>query len=91
MRVAASTAPSTLVAVPLGGCATPRSRVIFSKRLRSSATSIESGEVPRIRTPAASSGRVSFSGVWPPSWTMTPTGCSRWTISSTCSSVSGSK
>ena len=53
--------------------------------------SIESGDVPRIVTPAASSPRVSLSGVWPPSCTITPSGCSRSTISSTSSSVSGSK
>jgi hypothetical protein len=33
--------------------------------------------VPQIGTPAASSRRASFSGVWPPSCTSTPTGCSR--------------
>ncbi len=32
------------------------------------------GEVPQIGTPAASSPRASFSGVWPPSCTITPTG-----------------
>ncbi|CPI16919.1 Uncharacterised protein [Bordetella pertussis] len=39
-------------------------------------------------TPLASSARASFSGVWPPYWTIMPT---VWTISSTSSSVSGSK
>ena len=38
-------------------------RAIASKRRRSSAMSIASGDVPRMRTPAASSGRVSLSGV----------------------------
>ncbi|CFO10060.1 Uncharacterised protein [Bordetella pertussis] len=42
-------------------------------------------------TPLASSARASFSGVWPPYWTIMPTGFSLWTISSTSSSVSGSK
>ena len=91
MRSATSSASSTLVAVPFGGCASPSSRAILSKRRRSSAMSIASGDVPRIFTPAASSGRVSLSGVWPPSCTITPSGCSRCTISSTSSNVSGSK
>ena len=52
---------------------------------------MESGEVPMIGTPAASSARASFSGVWPPNCTITPTGFSRSTISSTSSSVTGSK
>jgi glycosyltransferase involved in cell wall biosynthesis len=37
---------------------------------------MESGEVPMIGTPAASRSRASFSGVWPPYCTMTPSGCS---------------
>jgi len=41
-------------------------------RSRSSARSMASGEVPRIGTPASSSGWASFSGVWPPNWTITP-------------------
>jgi hypothetical protein len=52
---------------------------------------MESGEVPMMGTPAASRSRASFSGVWPPYWTMTPKGRSTSTISSTSSSVSGSK
>ena len=44
----------------------------FWKRSRSSARSMASGEVPRIGTPASSSGSASFSGVWPPNCTMTP-------------------
>ena len=39
---------------------------------RSSARSIASGEVPRIGISARSSAAASFSGVWPPNWTMTP-------------------
>ena len=42
-------------------------------------------------TPSCSSGSANFSGVCPPSCTMTPIGFSRSTISSTSSSVSGSK
>ena len=76
-RSAASSASSTLVAVPFGGCSSPSSRAIFSKRRRSSAMSIASGDVPRIGTPAASRSRVSLSGVCPPSCTITPSGCSR--------------
>ena len=36
-----------------------------------------SGEVPRIGMPAFSSASASFSGVWPPNWTMTPTQLAR--------------
>ena len=54
-----------------------------------------SGEVPRIGTFASCSAAASFSGVWPPNWTMTPWSvpfdCSTRTISSTSSAVSGSK
>jgi hypothetical protein len=35
--------------------------------------------------------RASFSGVWPPNCTTTPTGCSRSTTAITSSAVSGSK
>ncbi|MNW07919.1 hypothetical protein D3C71_2046140 [compost metagenome] len=63
----------------------------FWKRSRSSATSMDSGLVPMIGTPLASRARASFSGVWPPYWTIMPTGFSLWTISSTSSKVSGSK
>ena len=52
---------------------------------------MESGLVPMIGTPAASSARASFSGVCPPYCTITPSGFSLSTISSTSSSVSGSK
>ena len=41
--------------MPAGGCRTPSEFTSASKRWRSSATSIASGEVPRIGTPAASS------------------------------------
>ena len=44
-----------------------------------------------IGTPLASRSRASFSGVWPPYCTITPNGFSLSTISSTSSSVSGSK
>ena len=53
--------------------------------------SIMSGEVPMIGTPYFSRSRASLSGVCPPYWTITPNGFSMWTISSTSSSVSGSK
>jgi hypothetical protein len=62
-----------------------------SKRSRSSARSIESGVVPRIGTPARSSGTARRSGVWPPNCTMTPSGFSRPISASVSSSVSGSK
>ena len=64
---------------------------IALKRSRSSARSIASGEVPRIGTPACSSGTASLSGVCPPNCTITPSGFSRSTIAITSSNVSGSK
>ena len=42
-------------------------------------------------TPFASRSRASLRGVCPPNWTITPVGFSTWTISSTSSSVNGSK
>ncbi len=53
--------------------------------------SIASNGVPRSGTPSSSSRRASRSGVWPPNWATTPTGCSRSITSSTSSTVSGSK
>ena len=50
---ATSRASSTDVAVPLGACGIPRSQSSLANRSRSSARSIESGDVPMIRTPAA--------------------------------------
>ena len=47
--------------------------------------------VPMIGTPSASRSSASLSGVWPPYCTITPSGFSLSTISSTSSSVSGSK
>ena len=58
MRSAISTASSTLVAVPLAGWAMPNSRTMASKRRRSSAMSMASGDVPRMRTPAASNTKI---------------------------------
>ena len=47
--------------------------------------------VPSSGTPASPRPAASFSGVWPPNWTITPSGCSTSTTPSTSSSVSGSK
>ena len=55
--------------MPLAGCVMSSSGRSAAKRWRSSARSIESGEVPRIRTPASCSASESFSGVWPPNCT----------------------
>ena len=66
---ATSRASSGDVAVPLGACGMPRSHSSCEKRSRSSARSIESGDVPMILTPASCSGSASFSGVCPPYWT----------------------
>ena len=56
----------------VGRLAQPQLVQQLRKRSRSSARSMASGEVPRIGMPAASSARASFSGVWPPNWTITP-------------------
>ena len=81
--------------MPLSGCLMSSRVSSALKRSRSSARSMASGEVPRIGTPAASSGFASLSGVWPPNWTITPLSrpldCSTAMISSTSSAVSGSK
>ena len=58
------------------GMGMPSFSIILRKRSRSSARSIVSGEVPRILTPASASSPAMFSGVWPPNWTMTPSGFS---------------
>ena len=55
--------------MPLAGCVISRLSSSAEKRLRSSARSIESGEVPRILTPASCSASASLSGVWPPNCT----------------------
>jgi carbamoyl-phosphate synthase large subunit len=58
---------------------------------RSSARSMESGEVPRMGTPSRKSGTARLSGVWPPNCTMTPSGFSCSMMASTSSRVRGSK
>ena len=58
-------------------------------RLRSSAASIESGDVPA--TSSAGISPASLSGVWPPSDTITRCGRSAASTLSTSSLVSGSK
>ena len=92
---AASRASLRDTAVPLAGCGMPRSQSSCEKRLRSSARSIESGEVPTMVTPASCSGSASLSGVWPPNCTTTETSAlpsrSRSITAITSSKVSGSK
>ena len=66
ISVATARASSCDVAVPDAACGIPRSHSSFENRLRSSARSMESGDVPRMRTPAACSDSASLSGVWPP-------------------------
>ena len=58
------------------GARSPSRRSRAPKRPRSSARSIASTGVPSSGTPASSSAPASFSGVWPPNWTITPSGCS---------------
>ena len=53
------------------------------KRSRSSARSTASYGVPRTLNPASSIARASLSGVWPPNWITTPSGCSRSQTAST--------
>jgi hypothetical protein len=91
MRSATARASSKLRAMPEGGRFSSSLSSTRSKRSRSSARSIASGGVPKIGTPAFSSATASFSGVCPPNCTITPKGCSRSTIASTSSIVSGSK
>ncbi len=69
----------------------PKAIEELTERPRSSARSMASTLVPRIGTPASCRPAASLSGVCPPNWTMTPSGCSISTIASTSSSVSGSK
>jgi hypothetical protein len=63
MRFAISMAPSTEVAVPSSGCCIFSFLSMLPNSSRSSARSIADGDVPRIFTPACSSGIASFSGV----------------------------
>ncbi len=67
------------------------SRSSAPKRLRSSARSIESGDVPMIGTPASCRRIARFRGVCPPNCTITPSGFSTSTMFITSSNVSGSK
>ena len=55
--------------MPLAGCGMFSSDSKPAKRCRSSARSMESGDVPRILTPACWSPSASLSGVWPPNCT----------------------
>mmetsp|Transcript_12475 Transcript_12475/g.41084 ORF Transcript_12475/g.41084 Transcript_12475/m.41084 type:complete len:358 (-) Transcript_12475:2033-3106(-) len=101
---ATSCASSALRAMPPGGCWIPSLFKHASNRSRSSAASIASGEVPRMRTlpfPDAAgiglasksvcSGFASLSGVCPPNCTMIPSGRSFSSTFITSSTVSGSK
>ncbi len=65
-------ASSSEVAITPGACGICNSSSSLLKCLRSSARSIDSGEVPIMFTPAAFSGRARFSGVCPPNCTITP-------------------
>ena len=81
--------------MPYRGAGSPAAASTAPNSPRSSARWMASGEVPTTGTPSAARARARPSGVWPPSWTMTPaTGpvaCSAATTSSTSSRVSGSK
>ncbi len=69
----------------------PSSSSSVPNRPRSSARSIASWGVPRMRMPAASSSWAMRSGVWPPNCTITPFGGSFAQMLATSSKVSGSK
>ena len=66
-------------------------RISASKRRRSSARSMASTVVPRMRTPWRSSGSARLIAVWPPNWTTTPLARSASMTASTASWSSGSK
>ena len=89
MSPAMASAPAVSTAVPPGGCEMRISAHRAFHCSRSSARSIECGLVPAIRS--GGSVDASFSGVWPPSDTMTPTGCSASMTLATSSAVNGSK
>ena len=76
-RAANSFASSTEVSARHGGCATPTESMSAENLPRSSAASIDSGEVPRMRTPAACSGMHRLLGICPPTETITPAADSR--------------
>src|SRR6266550_2402057 len=59
-RLAPSTASSMEAAIAPGACGISSSSRSLLKRFRSSAKSIDSGEVPMIFTPAAFRGRARF-------------------------------
>ena len=75
--------------MPPGGCGMLSSVHSWFQRLRSSAASIDSGDVPA--TSSAGISPASLSGVWPPSDTITLYGRSAASTLSTSSLVSGSK
>ena len=87
--------------MPCAGARSPARASSAPNAPRSSARSIDSGEVPTIGTPASLSRCASPSGVCPPSCTITPTTpgppaarpdeSSACKTSSTSSKVSGSK
>ena len=81
--------------MPYFGAGSPASASTRPNAPRSSARWIAAGDVPTMVTPASSRPWARPSGVWPPSWQMTPAigpaARSACTISSTSSSVSGSK
>src|SRR5680860_837006 len=72
----ASSASSRLEAMPALGMGIFSLLIMPWNRSRSSARSIVSGDVPITRTPASSNCRAIFRGVWPPNWTITPSGSS---------------
>src|SRR5664280_642669 len=61
------------MATPCRGAGRPAAASTFPNAPRSSARWMASGEVPNKGTPASLSRCARPSGVWPPSWTITPT------------------
>ena len=59
--------------------------------LRSSALSMEVALVPSSGMPASCKGRARLFGIWPPTLTMTPSGCSNAQMAVTVSKLNSSK
>lgn len=95
IRSVTASACSVEVAMPFGGCFSLRSASRCWNRSRSSARSMASGVVPRDRHAGGLQAAGEFQGVCPPNCTIRPSSVpadfSTRTISSTSSTVSGSK
>ena len=73
------------------GWSMPSLSTIEENLLRSSARSMSMAEVPSMLMPLSIRGRARLFGIWPPTLTMTPYGCSSLHTSITVSKLSSSK